>query len=196
MEINLSVECQRIDDDFRRIACDLMNNWIINVEHAKYRITEIEFYYKNEFHNDPYVHGNQLQKEKGKWYFHGSGIDLTFGNEKTYGGILIRAIFDINNKKYYYGPLNCILELFSNLSSIYETKISFGLTPAEENQLEFEKPISAPRVGLNPKIDDGMVKKNYRFLIMPKQKHAEKTLIAEAMKSQEYPEDEIKNIWG
>jgi hypothetical protein len=196
MEIDLSINCDNVEGDFRRIATELMNRWVIKVAEEKYRITEIEFYYKNEFHSDPYIHGHVQQLEKGKWYFHGSGIDLTFGDGEAYGGILIRAIYNINRKKYHYGPLNCVQEIFRNFSNIYETKLSFGLAPSKEGQFESEKPISAPRVGLNAIKDPEMCNKLYRFLIMPKQKHADKTKIAEAMHSQNYSVAEIQNIWG
>ncbi len=199
MEIDFSITEDKIDVDFQRIANDLLNHWVLKVEEALYRITEIEFYYKNDkSHNDTYIHGNELQKQKGKWYFHGSGIDLTFGEGESFGGILIRAICKVSDKdiKYCYGPLNCILEIFSNLSSIYKPEISFCLIRAKEGLFEIEKPIQAPRIGLNPEKDPEMWNKNYRFLVMPKQKHADKTRIIEAMKIQGYSEIEQNNIWG
>jgi hypothetical protein len=199
MEIDFTINHDKIDADFQRIANDLLNNWVLKIENALYRITEIEFYYKNgEFHNDTYIHGHDLQKQKGKWYFHGSGIDITFGNDNAHGGILIRAICQVNEgkEKYCYGPLNCILEIFSNLSSIYKSEMSFCLIPANDDLFEKEKPIRAQRVGLNPQNNQEMWNKYYRFLVMPKQKHADKTGIVEAMKNQNYNEAEIKNIWG
>ena len=196
MEIDFTITEGKIEADFKRIANDLLNNWVLKVEDALYRITEIEFYYKGKQHNDSYIHGHELQKQKGKWYFHGSGIDLTFGNSEAYGGILIRAIYRINDNKYCYGPLNCILEIFSNLSSIYKPEMSFCLIPATEGLFENEKPIQALRVGLSPEKDPVMCNKYYRFLVMPQQKHADKTGIAEAMKNQKYSETEIINIWG
>jgi hypothetical protein len=197
MTINLTIDKKNIDNDFNRIASELMNNWILKVESKKYRIAEIEFYFKSDFHNDIYIHGHDLQKRKEKWYFHGSGVDITFGSNEFYGGILIRAIYDLTNQKYIYGPLNSVTEIFSNVKSVYESNLSFGLVPADKNKLEMEEPISAPRVGLNPDKDNEMFDSFYRFLIMPKQKHAEKTKIAEGMKQQEkYTEDDINEIWG
>ncbi len=197
MEINFSINKGTIDTDFQRIANDILNHWVLKVEDALFRITEIEFYYKNaEYHIDSYIHGHELQKQKGKWYFHGSGIDITFGDGEAFGGILIRAIYNITDKKYCYGPLNCILEIFSNLTSIYKSEMSFCLIPSTKGLFEIEKPIRTPRVGLNPEKDTIMHSKYYRFLIMPKQKHADKTGIIEAMKIQKYSEAEINNIWG
>jgi hypothetical protein len=198
MEIDFTITEGKIEDDFQRIANDLLNNWVLKVEDALYRITEIEFYYKDKGkkHDDTYIHGHELQKQKGKWYFHGSGIDLTFGDGEAYGGILIRAIYRINDKKFCYGPLRCILEIFSNLSSIYKPEMSFCLIPATEGLFEIENPIRAQRVGLNSENDPVMWNKYYRFLVMPKQKHADKTGIEVAMKNQNYSEAEIKKIWG
>ncbi|MDP2337173.1 MAG: hypothetical protein Q8N05_12140 [Bacteroidota bacterium] len=198
MEIDFTITEGKIDDEFQRIAYDLLNNWILKVEDSLYRITELEFYFRDKKHDDPYIHGHDLQKQKGKWYFHGSGIDLTFGNGDAFGGILIRAICKVNDKeiKYCYGPLNCILEIFSNLSSIYKPEISFCLIPATEGMFEKEEPIRALRVGLNPEKNPVMWNKYYRFLVMPKQKHADKTGIVEAMRKHNYSEADINNIWG
>ena len=199
MEIDFTINKDKIEEDFHRIANDLLNYWVLKVEDSLYRITEIEFYYNcGKLHNDTYIHGHELQKQKGKWYFHGSGIDLTFGNDDAFGGILIRAICKINDegKRYCYGPLNCILEIFGNLSSIYKSEMSFCLIPAQEEQFKIEKPICAPRVGLNPEKNPIMWNKNYRFLVMPKQKHADKSRILEAMKSQGLSEVEQNSIWG
>lgn len=200
MEIDFTINEDKIDDDFQRIANDLLNNWVIKAEDALYRITEIEFYYRDEAgkHDDSYIHGHQLQRQKGKWYFHGSGIDITFGNSKAYGGILIRAINKVNKggEKYCYGPLNCILEIFKNLSNIYQPEMSFCLIPATEELFEKEKPIRAQRVGLNPDKNQEMWNKYYRFLVMPKQKHADKTGIVNAMTNQGIDKAKTKNIWG
>jgi len=200
MEINFTINEDKIDDDFQRIANDILNNWVLKVEDALYRITELEFYYRDDGkkHDDSYIHGHELQRQKGKWYFHGSGIDITFGNGKAYGGILIRAICKVNEgtKKYCYGPLNCILEIFSNLSNIYKPEMSFCLIPATDMLFEKEKPLRALRVGLNSEKDPIMHGKYYRFFVMPTQKHADKTGIAEALRNQGIDETEIKNIWG
>ena len=81
MGINLKIENNNIIDDFARIADDLMNRWILKCEGSQYRITEIEFYFQSDSHNDMYTHAHKLQKETGRWYFHGSGVDLSFGSD-------------------------------------------------------------------------------------------------------------------
>lgn len=199
MALDLTIHEDKIDESFERIANDLMNNWLLKIESKIYRITEIEFYYKSEFHNDPYTHGHILQKEKEKWYFHGSGIDITFGTNKTYGGILIRAIYNIKEDNYIYGPLNCVTEIFNAIGNIYDKGISLGLIALTKSntEIETEIPIAAPRVGLNPQKDKTYSERFYRFLIMPKCKHAEKTRIVFAMRQKgKYSEDVINRIWG
>jgi hypothetical protein len=178
MKIDFSIDESNIDNDFNRIANELMNHWVLKVDSKEYRITEIEFYLKSDIHDDNYTHGHDLQKEKEKWYFHGSGIDITFGSNNFYGGILIRAIYDLAGKKYIYGPLNSITEIFSNIKTVYASDISFGLIYDKNKRLEFEKPISAPRVGLNPLNNSGMYDKYLsQFMIsnyaITGQKHAE-----------------------
>jgi hypothetical protein len=196
MEINFSIDKKNLDKDFLRISTDLMNHWKLRVNNAEYRITEIEFYLKSDFHVDPYTHGNKLQKEMGRWYFHGSGVDLTFGSDTMYASLLIRAIYNLKSGIYTYGPLNSFAEIFHNFSYIFESEHLLGLTPAGNEEFKFEQPICAPRVGLNPNNNPEMYNRLYRFLIMPRQKHAEKTRIADSMKMQGFPENEINKIWG
>lgn len=68
---------------------------------------EIEFYLNCEGHKDTFTHGDTLQHENAKWYFHkmggnykaGSykGLDLTFGHRgSTIGGILIRSLMPVD----------------------------------------------------------------------------------------------------
>ena len=74
--------------------------------------------------------------------------------------------------------------------------MSFCLIPATDMLFEKEKPLRALRVGLNSEKDPIMHGKYYRFFVMPTQKHADKTGIAEALRNQGIDETEIKNIWG
>jgi hypothetical protein len=39
------------------------------------------------------------------------GMDITFGNQDIYGGILIRSIMDLNDSKYIEGPCNSVSKL-------------------------------------------------------------------------------------
>ena len=106
---NIKIEYQ---DVFSKYANKLMNEYCLKVDDKKYNLIEIEFYfYDKENHPDPYIYCNEKQKECGKFYFHGSGMDITFGNGKCYGGILIRSIMN-EEGQYINGSLKLLEELF------------------------------------------------------------------------------------
>jgi hypothetical protein len=196
MKIDLSINETSPEMDFKRIATELMNDWVLQVNAKRYRIAEVEFYFKSDEHLDPYTHGHPLQKEMGKWYFHGSGIDITFGNNNYHGGILLRAIYSIDDvENYKYGPLKTVEEIFSNFSSVFDGQFTFKLSPALTDEIKKVDVYSAPRVGLNPNLNQDYCKRPYRFLIMPKEKHANKGEIAEALRLTKTL-DEITSIFG
>jgi len=190
-------EIEDLHPEFVRISSELMNNWILQIEESKYRIIEIEFYFKGGTHNDNYTHCHELQRKFGRWYFHGSGLDLTFGNNNFYGGILIREIYNLVTKvKPTYGPINVVTELFSNIQTVYNNTFSFGLIPDKDKIITRQTPIAAPRVGLNRIKNPTMYDKLYRFLVLPNKQHAEKSKIAESMERQGYSKEEIKDNLG
>jgi hypothetical protein len=171
--MNLEINNKDIEGSFKRIATDLMNNWILIAGNKSYRICELEFYCDSDSHRDPYIHRHDLQKKMGKWYFHGSGLDMTFGSEKYHRSILIRAIYDIEKSNYIYGPLNTVTELLGNLPGIYggdfSLKIELDNTGKIKDEYKIE-PIKAPRVGLTTEKDsnESYCQRNYRFFVMPK----------------------------
>jgi len=96
---------------FEGISSRLLNETVWMINDHPHRFAEIEFYYKDGArHDDPFVHGDAMQRKFGKWYFHRQnnstyksgtykGLDISFGgltppgkSEKAYGGILIRAV--------------------------------------------------------------------------------------------------------
>jgi hypothetical protein len=87
---------------FANIAERLLNRtwWIIaGIPHEP---VEIEFYYRSTEHDEPFAHAHPIQQFTGRWYFHRigmsfrggtfKGVDLTFGNETSRGGILFRSV--------------------------------------------------------------------------------------------------------
>jgi len=116
--------------NFNELADKLLNKTVLFVNDKKYRIVEIEFYYKNNEHNDEYTHCDPDQKTFGAFYFHkfrnGSyksgtfkGMDMTFGdsNDTTnikYFGILIRSVIDLSNNSIIEGPCNCVNAFLNN----------------------------------------------------------------------------------
>src|SRR5579875_123394 len=91
-----------LDAWFTRMAELLLNGSQLVVAGQPYRLVEIEFYYWSPTHPDPFTHRDPIQFHLGYWYFHrtrgvyrgGSfkGLDLTFGQGKTSGGVLIRGL--------------------------------------------------------------------------------------------------------
>lgn len=84
---------------FYQTSNNLINNYTLQIDNLVIELKELEFYFFDcEKHPDIYVHQNELQKETSNFlYVHDSwgnygGLDLTFGNKKYYGGILIRGI--------------------------------------------------------------------------------------------------------
>lgn len=101
-KVNCSVE--ELQCLFYKVSKNIMNNYILQIHDLKIELKELEFYFFDcEKHPDIYVHQNEIQKDTSNFlYVHDSwgnygGIDLTFGNGKYYGGILIRGI-RLNNK--------------------------------------------------------------------------------------------------
>ncbi|KAG9290282.1 hypothetical protein G9A89_022258 [Geosiphon pyriformis] len=114
---------------FTSIAKLLLKSTRLNVKNEKYALIEIEFYLKDQInqHSDPFTHGHREQSSCNNFYFHrigstgykgGSrkGLDITFGDssKQIYGGILIRAIQNMDTREIIEGPsliVDKILEL-------------------------------------------------------------------------------------
>lgn len=118
-------------DWFAKIATALLNRCALNIHGIEHKLVEIEFYYSGELHRDPFTHCDPLQRTSGQWYLHrvgeglrnGSfkGLDLTFGCENAFGGILIRSI-ECTDSSVVSGPSLCVDHAIKNLgvSSVVE----------------------------------------------------------------------------
>lgn len=100
-----------ISEQFDRIAKELFQKYQIVKNDSVYDLLEIEFYYCSSDHKDIITY--QRTTKGGLWFFHPSGVDITFQSEsdKYYGGILIRSIKKQGGKAIC-GPLKCVDELF------------------------------------------------------------------------------------
>ena len=122
---------------FQTIAKVLLCNYHIETTIEKYRITEIEFYYYSDTHKDETTYGyikegfkykdrisrhKNAQRKQLSWFFHYSGIDIVFGNENNLGGILIRAIQNVNNLETLAGPLVVLIELLNQSADVEGNK--------------------------------------------------------------------------
>lgn len=192
--------------DFRRIAEHLMNECILIVGDGRYRFTELEFYYFNKAkHADEYSHKHKMQQKKGYWYFHGSGLDITFGDQEFYDGILIRSIKNLKiqslKESFINGPIVCIQALFSNFGPIdTSNKFDFCIKEAKSVviSLDKEEVYSCSRVGIDEIKDateDKKFHKGYfRFLIYPRQSIAKKNIAADDFLSQGMEKEKINDL--
>lgn len=149
-----------IEKLFLKFSNILMNNYQIKINDKLFELTEIEFYYLNlNNHHDTYTHSNEKQKKELELYVHKQpwmrgGIDLTFGNEDFYGGILIRGIK--HNENYYSGPAkskqaivtNSYIKADSNyklLQKYLDKKTNWSIIDKEQT---FSSIFHSTRVGL------------------------------------------------
>lgn len=92
---------------FEDIAKLLMNNCVISKLGINYEIVEVEFYLFTPDHQDVITYPRELSA--GQWFFHQSGVDLTFeSNTEHCGGILIRGLRNIETGQLTLGPQKCV----------------------------------------------------------------------------------------
>lgn len=116
------------------------------------------------------------------------GMDLTFGGEKHYGGMLIRAIMNLTTKEYIEGPCNSVSVLLNNAGvkefkdlklpswpdndgSAFDAKSPLGHLVFCGTELPHRDIVTSPRVGLTLKRYDTEKEKyllaDYRYLNFP-----------------------------
>lgn len=104
---------------FNELSETLMNNSVLVAGQDSYRICEIEFYlFCPTTHPDPVVHCSPDQKTSCSFYFHKTGttyrggtykgLDITFGSDNIYAGILIRSMYNIKKDLVVEGPCKCV----------------------------------------------------------------------------------------
>lgn len=119
---------------FEELAKALMNNFQIKKGNNRYWMTDIEFYIYTDSHRDIITYPRNC--EAGKWFFHASGVDISFKSEvdsnarnlvrkpelssqSVFGGILIRKIvMDGNPSIEADGPIKVIDELFDQFNAL------------------------------------------------------------------------------
>ena len=117
---------------FQEIAEILLNDYAIQIHDRIYRMTDVEFYFYDSNIDDARIsqENRKVTYERttpaGCWFFHDSGIDITFSSDKAKGyggGILIRGIKKIYPKEQesIYGPKKCYWELFDDYVSAFES---------------------------------------------------------------------------
>ncbi len=116
-----------------------MNQCILCAGKNKYELMEIEFYFNDNLnHQDTNTHGCKTQKQSNAWYLHQhkncadfksgnyKGLDITFGDKNSYGGILIRGIKKISGDNVIAGPSKCVDEIMDSLNIDKSSISEFG----------------------------------------------------------------------
>lgn len=159
-----------IKESFDVAARKLFSDYQLRVNDRSYRLLDIEFYYFAEnIHEDIYAHKHEAQLQNGKWYFHGSGIDITIGDKTNHGGILIRAVGKMFEGataekaficKEIHGPLNVKTEICSNLHGVFDDSpnifslIDITREPMGAGMKQPTHIVKTNRIGLNPDNDE------------------------------------------
>lgn len=153
--------------EFEIIADKLLNNFAIENHESIYRLIEIEIYWTSRNHRDDSTYKRiHIDPKNGDWFFHFSGVDIALNSEDLdgFGGILIRSIYSLKEKKIYKGPMICAMKLFSGTSAFTES-IKTKIIEYNFSKIEVQK---SPRIGLGENAKkSGTDKLNYRFFINP-----------------------------
>jgi hypothetical protein len=164
---------ETIKTTFSKIADILLSKSYIKTEHGNYRLLEIEFYFKNKYHEDNVtLKRYEDDKEGGMWWLHEWGVDLSFKCDLSsknkcdnfYGGILIRSIMSLKNdgqceKEFFFGPRNCCWELF--YSSALEQNTAPRIVVDDKIQLSGKMATTKRYITGKTKKVDG----DYRFYV-------------------------------
>lgn len=181
-----------VELSFIFLAHLLLNCCLISLNESEYSLAEIEFYYYSPDHLDPYPHKNSEQLKSKTWYFHKTGnsyregtykgLDISLGDNKNYGGILIRSLKNMKTGEVVCGPCCCVDELLKvvkidNVGKFVENcvgnNIFDGKLRLKLNTTKCSIPIlSSIRIGLNlnkRNVDYNLqvdfLFKNYRYFI-------------------------------
>lgn len=182
-------------------ARSMLLSYSLCIDQESYRILEVEFYLNNgKSHADPYAHSaqypNRVKSKQGiigAWYFHRftqistythtrRGLDLTVGEASSniYGGILIRSVRRMADRKLISGPSRIVSEIMQTLSDTTDVQraadsavTGYAFNPSSglflsASERKLEAPIfKSPRIGLGTKNTDYRLR-NYRFILDPK----------------------------
>lgn len=160
----LNIE-KETEHEFEMIADKLFNNYAVETHESTYRLTEIEFYWTSPKRKDDSTYQRKhVDPNHGDWFFHYSGVDIALKNEEIggFGGILIRGVYSLKEKKRYKGPMVCAMKLFSGTNAFMDSI----KTRVIEYKFDKQKLDKSARIGLGKNaVESGTDKLNYRFTI-------------------------------
>lgn len=133
-----------------KLAEFIFKKLILKNGNETFRFCEIEFYICSADHLDLFSHQKPQQIEFGLWYFHESGLDITFGDQVSFASFLIRGIRREDSgrrERFISGPLNVLKTLCNSTQTIDQGKINI-LVEYSDN-LPKTSWIKHERIGLN-----------------------------------------------
>ena len=130
-----------VESRFNEIANMLFQDFHIEKEGVRYDFLEVEFYFYSEEHPDFITYPRNTKA--GEWFFHMSGVDISFeskeegeGKEVTvFGGILVRSILK-GEKTPIVGPYKCVDELFDKFDALGDELKNFPILKPNEKKQE------------------------------------------------------------
>lgn len=140
----------KVKEQFGKIANMLFQDFHIEKERVCYDFLEIEFYFYSKEHPDFVTYPRNTKA--GEWFFHMSGVDISFESKKEEregkevavfgGGILVRSILkkkEGEEAQVIAGPYKCVDELFDRFDAFdCELKNFPILKPNEKEQKGIE----------------------------------------------------------
>lgn len=168
------------------IAAAMLTKTAVVAGGHTFRVVECETYYHAADHPDPYVHSHDVQKNLGRWYVHRvgrgyrggnyKGIDVTFGDGDSRGGLLIRAM---DGPTKVRGPSKCVDALLAatGIASPAALDAAFAHRHVWDSNMPVRlidadfpaEIVASPRVGLSTKhpgpLYDDYRGRHYRYRV-------------------------------
>lgn len=98
---------------FRELALVLLGHSTLATPVSRYYLTEVETYFHDDGHPDPFVNCHEEQLNQNTFYVHSHGMDITFG-ATGYGGMLIRSIQRCDDGARFNGPCKVISRILAD----------------------------------------------------------------------------------
>ncbi|MDR1344562.1 MAG: hypothetical protein LBJ39_04325 [Tannerellaceae bacterium] len=143
MELKKYLDLRNVRTDALERRFDVIAKLLLQTYHIQkgtdaYDFLEVEFYYYTEEHKDVITYPRT--SGAGKWFFHQSGVDITFESEhgKFYGGILVRSLLK-NGEEVIAGPLKCKWNLFDAFDA-------FEVKEVEQPLIKRKKELTAKQI--------------------------------------------------
>lgn len=160
-----------INEIFEAIAKKIINEYHIQKNGIYYDLLEIELYYFDKNHLDIITYPRTT--EKGLWFFHSSGVDVSFksickdnfkktsdADDNFFGGILIRSLLK-NKNTVIAGPLKCTWELFDAFDAFSFSPKELPVITKKESDSKFNIYKTERRIPYNEDNLEANYGKNY-----------------------------------